>query len=184
MSGIRKFVLSLLVAPVLLSAQLTTAAKDERSKSRSVTGTLRLSPSYARRLQANSATGRKTLVPNRSRSIVETVKRTYSDAEQKRKSDVTRKAVELHKQAEARKTRELLRRIKQNKQRTASGRLTLKQSSEVRGSSDGAMGSKRLVKKPILIPPRNEKETKVLELVAPSSKTSERESASKKKLKR
>jgi hypothetical protein len=126
--------------------------------------------------------GKKSLAPNRSRSIAETVKRTYSGSEQKRKSEVTRKVVELYKQAEERKSRDLLRKIKQNTQRSESGRLTLKQSSEARGSSDGVMGSKRLVKKPILMPPRDEEEIKVLKLFAPSSKTSEKESTSKRKL--
>jgi predicted phage gp36 major capsid-like protein len=67
--------------------------------------------------------GKKTLAPNRSRSIAETVKRTYSEAEQKRKSEVTRKVVELYKQAEERKSRDLLRKIKQKTQRNASGSL-------------------------------------------------------------
>jgi hypothetical protein len=185
----RKLVLLLMVAPVLLPAQFTTAAKDERSKSRSATGTLRLSPSYDSRVRANSSTGKKALAPNRSRSIVERVKRTYSEAEQKRRSEAarrTREIVELYKQAEERKTRKLLREIKQSTQRSANGSLTLKQPSEARGSSNGAMGSKRLVKKPILIPPRrDEQETKVLKLFAPSSKAAEKEkeSKSKKKLK-
>jgi hypothetical protein len=182
----RNLVLLLTVASVLLPAQLATAAKDKRSKSRSATGTLRLSPSYTSRLRANSAMGKKSLAPNRSRSIAETVKRTYSEAEQKRKSEVTREVVELYKQAEERKSRDLLRKIKQKTQRNASGSLTLTQPAKTRGSSNGAMGSKRLVETPILIPPRrDERETKVLKLFAPSSKAAEKEkeSKSKKKLK-
>lgn len=127
MSRPRNFVFLLVIASVLLPAQLATAGKNKHAKSRSASGSLRLS---GRRIPSNSASGRKSLAPNRSRRIAETIKRTYGNAQPKRKSQAartTREVVELYKQAEERKTRDLLRQINQKTQRSAGGSLRLTQ---------------------------------------------------------